>query len=41
MKNKNAQLSERYWLRLQNTYDMMEAWRESGKSIKKIRPYEA
>jgi len=34
-------LSEGYWLRLQNTYDMMEARREIGKSIGKIRPYEA
>jgi len=33
-------LSEGYWLRLQNAYDMMEARREVGKSIGKIRPYE-
>jgi addiction module HigA family antidote len=32
-------LSEGYWLRLQNTYDMMETWREAGKSIGKIKPY--
>lgn len=31
-------LSEGYWLRLQNTYDMMEARREVGKSINKIKP---
>ena len=34
-------LSEGYWLRLQNTFDMMEARREIGKSISKIRPYES
>lgn len=33
-------LSEGYWLRLQNTYDMMEARREVGKSISKIKPFE-
>ena len=33
-------LSEGYWLRLQNTYDMMETRRETGKSINKIQPYE-
>ena len=32
-------LSEGYWLRLQNTYDMMEARRETGKAINKIHPY--
>lgn len=32
-------LSEGYWLRLQNTYDMMEARREVGKSISEIKPY--
>ncbi len=31
-------VSEGYWLRLQNTYDMMEARRSFGKMIKKIRP---
>lgn len=32
-------LSEGYWLRLQNTYDMMEARREVGKDIGKIKPF--
>jgi addiction module HigA family antidote len=32
-------LSEGYWLRLQNSYDMMEARREDGKKIGRIRPY--
>ncbi len=32
-------LSEGYWLRLQNTYDMMEARREAGKVIARIKPY--
>ena len=32
-------LSEGYWLRLQNTYDMMETRREVGKDIGKIRPH--
>lgn len=32
-------LSEGYWLRVQNTYDMMEARREVGKDIGKIKPY--
>ena len=31
-------LSEGYWLRLQNTYDMMEARREAGKAIACIKP---
>ena len=31
-------LSEGYWLRLQNTYDMMEARRETGKAIARIKP---
>lgn len=31
-------LSEGYWLRLQNTYDMMEARREAGKTIARIKP---
>lgn len=31
-------LSEGYWLRLQNTYDMMEARREAGKAIARIKP---
>lgn len=31
-------LSEGYWLRLQNAYDMMEARREIGKDIGKIKP---
>lgn len=34
-------LSEGYWLRLQNAFDMMEARRAVGKSISKIRPFEA
>jgi len=32
-------VSEGYWLRLQNTYDMMEAKRESGQSIVQIQHY--
>lgn len=32
-------LSEGYWLRLQNTYDMMEARREAGKVIDRIKPF--
>jgi antitoxin HigA-1 len=32
-------LSEGYWLRLQNTYDMMEARREVGNAISKIKPH--
>ena len=31
-------LSDGYWLRLQNAYDMMEAKREVGKAISKIKP---
>lgn len=34
-------LSEGYWLRLQNTYEMMEARREGGKAIERIKPYQA
>lgn len=34
-------LSEGYWLRLQNTYDMMEARREAGKVIDRIKPFVA
>lgn len=33
-------LSEGYWLRLQNAYDMMEARREVGKAVSKIKPFE-
>jgi len=32
-------LSEGYWLRLQNSYDMMEAHRDAGSAISKIKPY--
>lgn len=32
-------LSEGYWLRLQNAYDMMDARREAGKAISRIKPY--
>lgn len=32
-------LSEGYWLRLQNTYDMMEARREAGPSLTRIKPH--
>ena len=32
-------LSEGYWLRLQNTCDMMEARREAGKAIAQIKPH--
>ena len=32
-------LSEGYWLHLQNTYDIMETRRESGKTIARIKPY--
>ncbi|MEW6237403.1 MAG: HigA family addiction module antitoxin [Candidatus Omnitrophota bacterium] len=34
-------LSEGYWLRLQNAYDIMEARRASGESIRCIKPLEA
>ena len=34
-------LSEGYWLRLQNAYDMMEARRDIGAAISKIKPYPA
>jgi antitoxin HigA-1 len=32
-------LSEGYWLRLQNTHDMMQARREAGTAIGRIRPF--
>ncbi|MGB0910498.1 MAG: HigA family addiction module antitoxin [Nitrospirales bacterium] len=32
-------LSEGYWLRLQNSYDIAEARREAGKAIARIKPY--
>jgi len=32
-------LSEGYWLRLQNTYDLMEVRRGAGKSLTRITPY--
>lgn len=32
-------LSEGYWLRLQNAYDLMEARRQGDDSISRIRPY--
>ena len=32
-------LSEGYWLRLQNAYDMMEARHDAGKDIARIKPY--
>ena len=32
-------LSEGYWLRLQNTFDMMEARREAGQSLTRIKPH--
>ncbi len=31
-------LSEGYWLRLQNTFDMMDARRDAGKAIAGIKP---
>lgn len=31
-------LSDGYWLRLQNSYDMMEARREAGSTISRIKP---
>lgn len=31
-------LSEGYWLRLQNTFDIMKAKREQGESIGRIQP---
>lgn len=34
-------LSEGYWLRLQNAYDLMEARRESLRHIERIQPYAA
>lgn len=33
-------MSEGYWLRLQNAYDMMEARREVGVVIAKIKPFQ-
>lgn len=33
-------LSEGYWLRLQNAYDLMEAKRSSAKMFSKIKPYQ-
>lgn len=33
-------LSEGYWLRLQNTFDLMEVRRAQGKAIGKIQPFE-
>lgn len=32
-------LSEGYWLRLQNTYDLMEVRRRTGSAIRAIKPY--
>jgi len=32
-------LSEGYWLRLQNAFDILEAKRAAGPAIRKIRPY--
>ena len=32
-------LSEGYWLRLQNAYDMVEARKDIGKLISKIKPF--
>jgi addiction module HigA family antidote len=32
-------LSEGYWLRLQNAFDLMEAHRESDRQIRKIKPF--
>lgn len=31
-------LAEEYWLGLQNAYDIMEARREAGKDIERIKP---
>ena len=33
-------LSEGYWLRLQNTYDLMEARRNLGRALDRIEPRE-
>lgn len=33
-------LSEGYWLRLQNAFDMMETKRAQGKAIGKIKPFD-
>jgi addiction module HigA family antidote len=33
------ELSEGYWLRLQNSYDLMDAQREAGKAISLIKPF--
>ena len=33
-------LSEGYWLRLQNNYDLMEARRQTGNAIRAIKPYQ-
>lgn len=38
---KYFRLSEGYFLRLQNAYDMMEAKRKMSKLIAKIKPYHA
>ena len=32
-------LTEGYWLRLQNAYDLMEARRRAGTTIQRIEPY--
>ena len=34
------ELSEGYWLRLQNSYDMMEVRRVSMRQIERIQPFE-
>ena len=34
------ELSEGYWLRLQNSYDMMEVKRDSMRQIDRIQPFE-
>lgn len=34
-------LSDGYWLRLQNSFDLMEARRLKAKSIHRIRPYKS
>ena len=32
-------LSDGYWLRLQNAYDLLEAHREANKEINRIKPF--
>ena len=38
---RSSDLSEGYFLRLQNTFDMLEVKRRSAKAIAKIKPFKA